>query len=244
MLVVEENRPNNRVQTLNIGAGRVRYRSAASRETHDREYDLHYQEMDQRLHALIQESDQPAVLARRMNREYKIAERTPNYYLVNGRSFPLTLRESLVIVAPNERIKLRVLNSGANTNYLHPHGHKPVVTHLDGVRLKQPITRDVVAIGPAQRVDLDLITTDDGLHSYGQGAWLMHDHHEPAVTTNGINPGGDVSMIVYESHLQDNGLPRTHGSLEMFFNPAYYRGEIPVWQHLLPDLYGEESESH
>ncbi|WP_083561073.1 multicopper oxidase domain-containing protein [Oceanococcus atlanticus] len=244
MIVVEKNQPNNRLQTLNIGAGRVRHRSAASRESYDREFDLHYQEMDHRLHSLIQETDQPALLAKRMNREYKIAERTPNYYLVNGRSFPLSLRESLVVVAPNERIKLRVLNSGASTNYLHPHGHKPTVTHLDGVPLDQPITRDVIAIGPAQRVDLDLITADDGRHSYGQGVWLMHDHHEPAVTTNGINPGGDVSMIVYESHLQSNGMPKTHGSLEMFFDPAYYRGEIPVWGKLLPHLYGDENTQH
>ncbi len=244
MLVVEENRPNNKVQTLNIGGGRVRFRSVASQENYDREYDLHYQEMDHQLHSLIQETGQPEVLARKMNREYKIAERNPNYYLLNGRSFPLTLRESLVIVAPDERVKLRVLNSGANTNYLHPHGHKPIVTHLDGVRLAQPITRDVIAIGPAQRVDLDLITRNDGLHSYGQGTWLMHDHHEPAVTTNGINPGGDISMIVYESHLQPDGMPKTHGRLDMFFNPAYYRGEVPVWEHLAPDLYGAKMPSH
>ena len=240
MLVVEENRPNNPVQSLNIGAGRVRHRSVASREKYDREYDLHYQEMDHELHTLIQKTNLPATIAKSMNREYKIAERQPDFYLLNGRSFPLTLRESLIVVAPDERIKLRVLNSGAHANYLHPHGHKPIVTHLDGVKLEQPITRDVVEIGPAQRVEMDLLTTNDGLHNYGEGAWLMHDHHEPAVTTNGINPGGDISMIVYESFLEENGFPRTVGKLDMFFNPAYYRGEIPVWGALSPELYGDK----
>lgn len=239
MLVVEENRPDNWLQTLNIGAGRVRHRSVAAREKYDREYDLHYQEMDRELHSLIQQSNDVRRTARAMNREYKIAERSADYYLVNGRSFPYTLRDSLVIVAPDERIKLRVINTGSQPNFLHPHGHKPTVTHYDGVPLAEPITRDVIEIGPAQRVDMELRTVNDGLHSYGPGVWFMHDHHEPGVTTDGISPGGDITLIVYESFLRENGLPKTAGDLSMFFDPAYYRGEIPVWADLDAELFGE-----
>lgn len=242
MLVVEENRPNNWLQTLNIGAGRVRHRSVASREKYDREYDLHYQEMDREMHNLIQKSNDVRRIEREMNREYKIAERTAEYYLVNGRSFPYTLRDSLLIVKPDELIKLRVINSGSESNFLHAHGHKQVVTHYDGVPLAQPIMRDVVEIGAAQRVDLELRTVNDGLHSYGEGIWFMHDHHEPGVTTDGINPGGDITMIVYESFLGDDGMPRTAHDLSMFFDPAFYRGEVSVWADLMPKLYGNDDQ--
>lgn len=239
MIVVEENRPDNWLQTLNVGAGRVRHRSVASREIYDREYDLQYQDMDRELHSLIQRSNDVRRTAEAMNRDYKIAERSAEYYLLNGRAFPYTLRDSLVIVAPDEVVKLRVINTGSQSIFLHPHGHKPTVTHVDGVRLSQPIIRDVIEIGPAQRAELELHTVDDGLNSYGPGAWFMHDHHEPGVTTDGISPGGDISLVVYESFLREDGIPRTAGDLSLFFDPAYYRGEIPVWADMDPQLYGD-----
>jgi len=220
------------LQTLNVGGGRVRHRSVASQQEYDREYDLHYQEMDRELHDIIQRTNDTKWVAREMNTRYKIAERTAEYYLLNGRSFPFTTRESLVIVKPDERIKLRVINSGAHATYLHPHGHKPHITHFDGVELDEPIQRDVIHIGPSQRVDIAIDTTNDGLNSYGPGIWFMHDHHEPGVTTDGINPGGDVSMIVYESELTPDGMPKTAGNLDVFFDPAYYRGEIDIFDYM------------
>ena len=93
-----------------------------------------------------------------------------------------------------------------------------------------------------ERVDLELRTVNDGLHSYGEGIWFMHDHHEPGVTTDGINPGGDITMIVYESFLGDDGMPRTAHDLSMFFDPAFYRGEVSVWADLMPELYGNDDQ--
>lgn len=240
MIVVEENRPNNWLQTFNIGGGRVRHRSVASREAYDREYDLQYQEMDRELHNIVQRSNNPKWIAHEMNLKYKVSERVPEYYLLNGQSFPYTLRNSLVIVKPDEKIKLRVFNSGSGALFLHPHGHKPTVTHLDGIKLANPFQRDVIEVGPAQRVEMDLVTKNDGLNSYGEGAWLMHDHHEPGVTTDGINPGGDVSLIAYESTLNESGMPKTAGPINVFFDPAYYRGEIEIFDCMEGMMHGDE----
>jgi hypothetical protein len=92
------------------------------------------------------------------------------------------------------------------------------------------VTRDVVAIAAAQRVDLLLDTTNDGLHSYGDGVWLLHDHNEHAFTTDGVSPGGHISAIAYESYLDATGWPVTHGiDWRPFFSPDYYRRKIPVW---------------
>ena len=232
MFIVEENRPDNRVQTFNVGAGHVRSPAVAIKETYDREYDLHYLDIDRELHEIIQRSNDPRLVAKAMNRQYNLAESVADYFLLNGRSFPYTLRESLVVIAPNENIKLRMFNAGQGVLAIHTHGHKPTSTHYDGVELspETQITRDVFLIGSAQRVDLDLNTTNDGLHSYGEGIWLIHDHNETGITTNGMMPGGNISAIVYESYLGENGMPEGQGvSLMPYFTKEYYQGELPVW---------------
>lgn len=242
LFIVEENRPNNWLQTLNVGAGQVRVPSQGVRETYDREYDLQYQELDSDLNDRIQQSNDPRVITDSMHRDYDITEGTPNYFLLNGHSFPYTFRDSLVVVAPNEHVKLRVVNTGLTGIALHTHGHKVEVTDYDGVpaRPAARMMRDVVTIDSAQRVDLLLDTSNDGLHSNGSGIWLFHDHGFRRVTTDGIGPGGHLSAIVYEDYLNPNGWPRLQGvSWAPYFTAAYYRKEIPVWQTYAPGLLGE-----
>ena len=242
LFVVEENRPANRVQTLNVGAGHVRAPSAAVREDFAREYDLHYLDLDVDLNNLIQRSNDPRQISEWLHRRYNITQANAEFFLLNGRSFPYTFRESLVVAAPDERIKLRVANGGSQGVALHTHGHKATITHYDGVPAPPAaqITRDVVWIAAAQRVDLTLETTNDGLHSYGPGVWLLHDHQERGVTNNGMGPGGNVSAIVYESYLRDNGWPLIFGmKWDRFFTEAYWRGELPVFSSFSGVLQAE-----
>jgi manganese oxidase len=232
MFVVEENRPNNWVQTLNIGAGHVRHSSVAVREQYAQEYDLHFQDIDSHQNNIIQAFNDPRLIEQAMNRRYNVTERRANYFLLNGRSFPYTFRESLVVVEPNEKVKLRVLAGGEEGLSLHPHGHKVTITHYDGVEHnpQAQITRDVVWLSTAQRVDLELNTVNDGLHGSGEGVWLLHDHKERAFTTDGIHPGGSVGAIVYRSYLDEHGWPKLQGvDWAPFFSPKYYQREIPVW---------------
>ena len=67
-----------------------------------------------------------------MHRDYDVTQRASNIFLVNGRSFPFTLRDSPILVKPDQRTRLRVLNVGPRTVYLHTHGHHPTLTDLDG----------------------------------------------------------------------------------------------------------------
>jgi len=243
MFIVEENRPNNWVQTFNIGAGFVRHSSVAVKEKYSQEYDLQYQDLDRELHNLIQKGNDSRLLAKAYNREYNITERTPDYFILNGRSFPYTLRESLIVVKPEEKVKLRVLNAGDSHLALHTHGFKPTATHLDGVELKPEaqIQRDVFTLGPAQRVDLELYARDDGLNNMGAGIWTYHDHNELGVTTDGIYPGGHISSVVFESFLGPNGMPKLQGvDVSPFFTKEFYQKKYPIWN--LSDehkLYGE-----
>ena len=86
IFVVEENRPNNWPQTLNVGAGQVRHPSVAVLEKYSREYDLHYQSADKELHELVARSaNDPRLIAKHMNMEYDITDATDDYYMLNGR---------------------------------------------------------------------------------------------------------------------------------------------------------------
>jgi len=247
IFIVEENRPNNWPQTLNVGAGQVRHPSVAVLEKYAREYDLHYQSADKELHELIARSaNDPRLIAKHMNMEYDTTDATDDYFMLNGRAFPYTLRESLIEMKQDEKVKLRVLNGHTEAMALHIHGHKPTVTHYDGVDNGPGsyIQRDVHGMVPAQRLDLELSGVDDGLNSFGQGIWMFHDHVEKAFTTNGVGEGGDISLVVYDGFLDEKGIPKSHGmSLAPYFTKGMWKRDYPIWQDYdewrslgLPDL--------
>ncbi|MGH8465443.1 MAG: multicopper oxidase domain-containing protein, partial [Pseudomonas sp.] len=226
MFIVEENRPDNTLQTMNVGAGQVRVVSRASREIYDQEYDLHYSDLDSRLSAVIQSSNDPAVIEEWLHGGYNLTSASSNYFTVNGKSFPYSFRESLIVTQPDERVRLRVLNAGSTGLALHTHGHKTTATHFDGVALapEAQVTRDVFWLASAQRADLTLNTTNDGVHSYGSGVWMLHDHQGRGVTNDGIAPGGNMAAIVYRDFLDADGWPVTQGEdMNMFFDPAFYQ---------------------
>jgi FtsP/CotA-like multicopper oxidase with cupredoxin domain len=240
LFVVEEEADNNTLQTFNIGNGKVRHPSQTSEQRYDQEYDMLYTDIDEDLHSIPKESNDPRVISELINRRYDVTDRDPDYYTLNGKSFPFTFRESQIITGQNEETKLRILNAGSEDVDLHTHGHTMNVTHLDGNDAPDGLRRDVVKIGAAQRVDAVLNTTDDGHNSYGEGIWFTHSHKEESVTSDGIAPGGSVTGITYESYLQSNGMPDAHGvSWEPYFTESYYERDVPVWQQYSPvSLFG------
>ncbi len=232
MFVVEENRPNNWVQTFNIGAGQVRHSSVAVKEKYDQEYDLHYQSIDKRLAGIVQQSSDPRMIAQQMNRVYNMTESPENYFMLNGHSFPFTLRDALIVTEPDQNIKLRMLNSQHTPIAIHIHGHKAAITHYDGVQapLGLQLTRDVYSLDSGQRLDLHLQTVNDGLHSYGPGLWIFHDHVETGVTSDGMSPGGNIAVLAYREFVNDQGMPKVREeAITPLFTKAYYAKQSPVW---------------
>jgi len=143
------------------------------------------------------------------------------------------LRESLILMEENKKVKLRILNGHEEAFAMHIHGHKPMVTHYDGVDNgpNSYIKRDVHGMVPAQRIDLELSGVDDGLNSFGQGVWMFHDHVEKSFTTNGIGEGGDISLVVYKGFSDEKGIPKVHGmSLAPYFTREFWQGKYPAWQ--------------
>lgn len=231
MFVIEPNRPDNHFAHLVVGAGRAPVLSKATAEEYDAEYTLVYMDIDDRVNRIVAAYTDVREVERRMHRDYDVTQRKPNIFLLNGRSFPYTVRDTPILVKPNQRIRLRVLNVGARTIYLHSHGHHPTLTHLDGypVPPAAQITRDVWQLGPSQRMDLLLRTGEDNYYASGPGVWMLHDHTQPAVTNKGINPGGDHTVIVYDGYMGDGGVPKGMEHHMHELDAAYYRGEKPVF---------------
>ncbi len=243
LFIVEENKPDNWVQTFNIGAGQVRHPAVAVQKYFSQEYDLYYQSVDKKLAKIIQEANDPRLIAHRMSREYNMTESFENYFMLNGHSFPYTLRDSLIVANENEDIKLHVANAQRSLVALHIHGHKATITAYDGVDQPEAtqITRDVFDIAPAQRLDLRLQTRNDGLHSYGPGLWMFHDHVPTGTTTDGMEPGGNIAILAYKPYLDEQGMPKMHEALlDQVFNKDYYAKKQAVWgQGEFAPLLGE-----
>jgi len=231
MFIIEPKRPHNHFRHLIPGAGRIPDLAKAAVEQYQREYSLVYTDIDDRLNAIPATTRDPREIEKRMHREYDSTQRRPNVFLLNGRSFPFTLRDTPINVQPGEKVLLRILNAGARTISLHTHGHHPILVARDGYAVPpgQRYARDVFTISAAQRIDLELRAGSDDRYASGPGVWLIHDHTEQAVTNNGINPGGDITAIVYEGFTDEDGLPRVATSLKRFFDPDYYRGKVPVF---------------
>ncbi|CAG1772307.1 hypothetical protein BAC3_02491 [uncultured bacterium] len=234
MFIVEENRPNNWVQTFNIGAGQVRHSAVAVKEKFNQEYDLHYHAIDKSLAGIVQSTTDPRVVAEKMTRQHNLTQSFENYFLLNGRSFPYTVRDATVIVEENETVKLHVANLQRNTVALHTHGHKVTAIAYDGVEAPEGLrmVRDVFDIAPAQRIDLALETKNDGLHSYGSGLWMFHDHVPVGASSDGIEPGGNIALIAYKPLLDEQGMPKGHGEMvNQTFNKAYYAKQQAIWSN-------------
>jgi hypothetical protein len=203
---------------------------------------LHYLDLDKELSERVQRYNDPRLITQSMHRDYDITDANVDYFTLNGRSFPYTFRESLLMAEEGESIKLRVVNGGSKGISLHTHGHKFTVTHRDGVELPEAVQspQDVVWMSTAQRVDLKLQFENDGLHSYGTGIWLFHDHQNKGVTTDGVGPGGNISAIVYGEYMDKTGWPQTRGvPFDQYFTSDYYRKEVPVWESYAPGLFAD-----
>jgi len=242
LFIIEENRPDNWLQTMNIGAGFVRAPSVAVRESFSQEYDLQYSDIDKQLNERIQQAVDPRIVTRLMHRDYDVTDSSVDYFVLNGRSFPYTFRESILVTEPDELIKLRVLNAGRNGIAWHTHGHKYTITAKNGtvVPASARAPQDVAWLATSERMEVSLSTKNDGLNSYGAGIWLFHDHRNRGVTSNGIGPGGNISAIVYDEYLDSDGWPKTQNmAFDPYFTEAYYRRDIPVWQSYAPELFSD-----
>lgn len=123
---------------------------------------------------------------------YDSTQRKPQYFTVNGQSFPFTLANAPILVRASDLVKIRIVNASYRPASLHLHGHEAAITHVDGYKVPNPVVQDTIPIPPAGRVELALRADKE------PGVWMVHDHAGDRVTNAGRYPGGMLTAIVYE----------------------------------------------
>lgn len=128
-------------------------------------------------------------------------------FTINGKAGdaipPLEVRQG-------ERVRVRLINAGYQTHYVHLHGHRVRVTHTDGQPLPGPRElRDVVvAVAPGERYDLAFVADNPG-------AWWLEAHAPP-----GEVAARDMRVLVRYAGVKADRDPTPSG------------GELPVFDPL------------
>ncbi|MGB5815557.1 MAG: multicopper oxidase domain-containing protein [Thermoanaerobaculia bacterium] len=148
----------------------------------DRQYTLVLGELDDRLNRAIADG-----------LGYDMNDYEPNYFTVNGLSYPDTASDTDTLVAMNrgEEVAIRFINAGLITYPMHFHGYHVRVATRDRVAETAVVDKDTVLVGVGECVDVILPVTQSG-------AYPLHTHYVPGVTANGVyvNPYGGGLIVM------------------------------------------------
>ncbi len=111
----------------------------------------------------------------------------PNYFTINGKSFPNT---QTIEVKKGRRVRVRLANVGQFTHPMHLHGMNFTIVAYDGVPLppEQQIVRNTVPVNPGELIDIEFVADN-------VGTWMFHCHVLHHVTNDGVEPGGLVALV-------------------------------------------------
>jgi FtsP/CotA-like multicopper oxidase with cupredoxin domain len=108
-------------------------------------------------------------------------------FSINGRAFPYT--EPLE-VKKGEQVRIRIINVGYKSHFMHSHVHKFIVVARSGNPVNEPQKIDTVEVGAGQRIDIILYADNPGI-------WPFHCHRLDHITNDHIYPGGMMTFIRY-----------------------------------------------
>ncbi len=145
----------------------------------DREYILHYQDSDERWNS--------AAAAGRMPNQ---AVYEPNFFTLNGLSYPATSThpDCLIACLLGERVLLRLSNSGRMRQSIHFHGYHVEIAAKNNIPNTTLPAKDTVEVPASGSTDVILTVNQ-------VGTYPVHPHSLTAVTANGLYPYGQLTLI-------------------------------------------------
>ncbi len=111
----------------------------------------------------------------------------PNYFTINGKSFPNT---APIVVQKGDRVRVRLASVGQFTHPMHLHGMNFRIVAYDGVPLppEQQIVRNTVPVNPGEVIDIEFVADNPG-------TWVFHCHIPHHVTNDNVEPGGLIGIV-------------------------------------------------
>jgi FtsP/CotA-like multicopper oxidase with cupredoxin domain len=150
--------------------------------TFDRQYTLALSELDDRLNQQVAAGG-----------SYDMNNYEPNYFFVNGISFPDTRTDpdTLLASTQGEDVAIRFINTGAITNPMHFHGYHCLVATRNRVPETEVVEKDTTLVRIGECVDV-ILPIDQ------PGTFPLHTHYVPGVTANGVyaNPYGGALLLI------------------------------------------------
>jgi FtsP/CotA-like multicopper oxidase with cupredoxin domain len=114
----------------------------------------------------------------------------PNYFTINGKSWPETERLSVRV---GQRVRLRFINAGQFAHPMHLHGQPFTVVASDGHPLPAAarLVKDTLSIAPGERYDVEFVAR-------APGRWLLHCHiaHHTTNDNREVEGGGGLTLLV------------------------------------------------
>jgi FtsP/CotA-like multicopper oxidase with cupredoxin domain len=148
----------------------------------DRQYTLVLHELDDRVNRAVAAGI-----------DFDMDDYEPNYFFVNGLSYPNTTTddETLIAMHVGEKIALRFINAGLITNPMHFHGYHVEVATRNRQVETSVIDKDTVLVDVDECVDVILPCNQPG-------AYPLHTHYVPGVTSNGVylNPYAGALLVM------------------------------------------------
>lgn len=147
--------------------------------TFDRQYTLALNELDDRLNSAIYNGQ-----------SYSMANYEPNYFFVNGMSYPDTSNDADTVIAMNtgEDVAIRFINTGCITNPQHFHGYHVNIASRNRTPETAMGEKDTVLVNLDECVDVILPVAQSGVYP-------LHTHYVPGVTANGTYANGSLIIM-------------------------------------------------
>ncbi len=111
----------------------------------------------------------------------------PNYFTINGKSFPDT---ETINVKKGQLVRLRLAGIGQFVHPIHLHGVPFKIVATDGHPVPEAaqLTKDTVLVSPGERYDIEFVATETG-------QWILHCHILHHTTNENVEPGGLMLII-------------------------------------------------
>jgi len=152
----------------------------------DREYTIVTHELDSRIN--------DAVAA---GLPFDLTSYQPDYFFVNGLSYPETVRDpagniddtKVILMSVGQNVALRLINGGLIYYPMHFHGYHVNVVTRDRMLEEYIVEKDTVLIKTGEAVEA-ILPVGDLI-----GLYPLHTHYVPGVTTSGFYAGGGLLMM-------------------------------------------------
>jgi FtsP/CotA-like multicopper oxidase with cupredoxin domain len=111
----------------------------------------------------------------------------PNYFTLNGKSFPST---ETITVKKGDRVRIRFIGIGQFIHPMHLHGFPFKIVATDGHPVPEAaqLTKDTISVAPGERYDIEFVAAEPG-------QWILHCHILHHTTNNNVEPGGLMMVI-------------------------------------------------